>query len=179
MRSFFWLLIVVLISAAPALSSEWSVLPEEVDGTAPQDLMTDYLRGLTYEAFDQREARYEELKTVDQLQAHQKKMKEFFIEQLGGFPERTPLQAEIVAQREFDGYRIEKIIYQSMPQNYVTAVLYLPQAQAPYPAILFPCGHSSNGKASEVYQRACILLAKTVLRFFVMIPSIRESVISF
>jgi len=38
--------------------------------------------------------------------------------------------------------------------------LYLPKRQGPFPGVLVPCGHSTNGKAAEAYQRACILMAK-------------------
>jgi cephalosporin-C deacetylase-like acetyl esterase len=131
-----------------------------LNGDAHQQMMTSYLRNLTDEAFDCREAAYEELKTEEQLLEYQIRMKNFFIEQLGGFPERTPLNAQITGKLSFEDYRMEKIIYESQPNHFVTAVLYLPQGRAPYPAVLFPCGHSNNGKAEEAYQRGCILLAK-------------------
>lgn len=148
-----------LVSALTAMSSELNVFSDQTDALAPQDMMTVYLRNLTCEACDRRDAAYEQLKTPEQLRDYQIRMKNFFIEQLGGFPERTPLNAQIVDRREFKNYRIEKIIYESQPKFYVTAILYLPNARPPFPAVLFPCGHSENGKASEAYQRACILLA--------------------
>lgn len=154
-------LIAGLISFASAsFASELNVLSEQINNATPSEMMKDYLRTLTQEACDRREANYELLKTPDQLREYQIKMKEFFIEQLGGFPERTPLNAQVTGQREFDDYRIEKIIYESQPKHFVTAILYLPNARPPYPAVLFPCGHSTNGKAEKNYQLACILLVK-------------------
>jgi dienelactone hydrolase len=41
--------------------------------------------------------------------------------------------------------------------------MYLPKGKPPFPGVLVPCGHSANGKASEAYQRASILLAKNGL----------------
>jgi len=61
---------------------------------------------------------------------------------------------------ERDGYAIEKVIFESRPQFYVTANLYLPQPATRHPAILFPCGHDSNGKAAALYQTACLGLVK-------------------
>ncbi|MBM3458061.1 MAG: hypothetical protein FJX77_05965 [Armatimonadetes bacterium] len=55
---------------------------------------------------------------------------------------------------------MEKVLYESRPGFHVSAALYLPDRPGKYPGILFPCGHSENGKAAEAYQRACILLAK-------------------
>ncbi len=85
------------------------------------------------------------------------------MEQLGGFPEKTPLNAQVVGSLRGDGYRVEKVIYESEPNHHVTALLYLPEGKPPYPGVIVPCGHSGNGKAAETYQRASILLAKNGL----------------
>ncbi len=164
------LLITAFLLIGSVSASELDVLSEKVEGFVPNQMMTDYLTHLREEAFDRREEYYESLKTDEQLRNHQEKMRDFFIEQLGGFPERTPLNAKVVAREERDGYRIEKVIYESQPDHFVTAVLYLPLSEPPYPGVLFPCGHSSNGKASEAYQRGCILLAKNGLAAFCYDP---------
>ncbi|MEO6910992.1 MAG: alpha/beta fold hydrolase [Edaphobacter sp.] len=54
---------------------------------------------------------------------------------------------------ERNGYRIEKIIFESLPEVYVTANLYLPTTgKPPYPGILAPLGHTPEGKAYRSYQ---------------------------
>src|SRR5205823_11542864 len=70
------------------------------------------------------------------------------------------LNARVVGTDKRDGYRVERVIYESRPNHHVTAALYLPDAAPPFPGVLLPCGHSQNGKAAEPYQRACILLAR-------------------
>lgn len=73
------------------------------------------------------------------------------------FIEKTPLEAEVAGILDRGEYRIEKIIYQSMPGIFVTANLYVPQmSEGPFPGILFPCGHSDNGKASRLYHSAAL-----------------------
>ena len=72
--------------------------------------------------------KYEALQTPEQIARYQQAMRRFFMRQLGGFPERTPLRARTVGQKTYDGYRVEKIIYESLPGFYVTALLYLPAA---------------------------------------------------
>ena len=71
-------------------------------------------------------------------------MRRFFVEKLGGFPERTPLNAKVAGRADRDGYRIEKVIFESRPRHYVTAILYLPDAEPPYiiwvRALLVRCG---------------------------------------
>lgn len=72
---------------------------------------------------------------------------------LGGQPEKTPLNARITGVVRRNGYRIEKLVFESMPKIYVTANLYIPtHGKAPFPAILAPLGHSENGKAALRYQ---------------------------
>ena len=62
---------------------------------------------------------------------------------------------------ERPGYRLEKVIYESQPELYITANLYLPTVgKPPYPGVLFHMGHSLNGKAAESYQKCCQGLAR-------------------
>jgi dienelactone hydrolase/pimeloyl-ACP methyl ester carboxylesterase len=69
------------------------------------------------------------------------------------FPERTPLNARVTGVVDRDTYRIEKIIFESRPQFFVTANLYVPrERKLPLPGVVGSCGHSQNGKAAEAYQ---------------------------
>ena len=80
---------------------------------------------------------------------------------LGGFPDRTPLNARVTGTLERDDYRVEKLVYESLPGFYVTANVYVPRGHAPpYPAVLGVAGHTANGKASATYQHAWISMAK-------------------
>lgn len=152
---------VLIAVSLPAGADDLRVLPEKLDGVAPKAMMHEYLLGKAREALDRRQAEYEKIKTPEQAAAYQERLREFFVAQLGGFPERTPLEPQVVGTIQRDGYRIEKVIFQSQPRHYVTAALYLPDGRPTYPGVLVPCGHSDNGKAMETYQRACILLAKS------------------
>lgn len=135
------------------------VLKRSDFGHRPDVMMTTVLDRQIHKASEERRVRYEELKTPDQIEAYQERTRAFFVEQLGGYPERTPLNARVVGSGAGDGYRYEKIIYESRPGFYVTALLFLPTTEGPYPGVLMPCGHSQNGKAAETYQKAAILLA--------------------
>ena len=82
-------------------------------------------------------------------------------EMFAQFPAKTPLRPRLVETLERDGYVIEKLIFESRPQFYVPANLYLPRGREfPVPAILKTCGHSPNGKAYDVYQHLCIGFAR-------------------
>ncbi|HRR34062.1 MAG TPA: acetylxylan esterase [Kiritimatiellia bacterium] len=113
------------------------------------------------------------LTTQEALAAHQKQLRERWIGSFGGFPERTPLNARVTGSVDREGYRIEKILFESQPGLFVTAHLFLPQAPAykpPFPAILICCGHSNNGKASKDYQRGAVLAAQAGLAALIYDP---------
>ena len=147
--------------ANPSASSQsLRVLPERINQVETRRLVRHYLLDRAEEAFLRREAAFEELETPGQMREHQHRMREFLRAQLGGFPERTPLEARVMGRHQRDGYSVERVLYQSRPGHYVTALLYLPEGPPPYPGVLIACGHAPNAKSSEMYQRAGVLLAK-------------------
>ncbi len=157
------LLFPCILLAKTAFGSELRVLPESKRPQGEVRLLRDHLRPLVHAALDRRRQAYEALKTPEQIRTYQERLRAEFIESLGGFPERTPLRPRITGRLEGDGFRAEKLIYESRPGFHVTAVLYLPEAEPPYPGVLVPCGHSENGKTAELYQRAAILMARNGL----------------
>lgn len=109
------------------------------------------------------DAAWESVKTPEEFQARRAALRARLIEAVGGFPARTPLRAEVRATVPRDGYRIEKILFESRPNFHVTALAFVPDAAKfppPYPAVLVTCGHASEGKASRGYQRACVMGAQ-------------------
>ncbi len=88
-----------------------------------------------YAALDRRREGYEKLETPEQIRAYQKRLREFFVEQLGGFPDRSPLNSKTVGTIMAGGYRIEKVIYDSQPNHRITANLYLPDGDGPFAAV--------------------------------------------
>ena len=97
------------------------------------------------------------------LKARQAEVRAKTVAALGGFPERTPLNAQVVGRVVRDGYAIEKVIFESRPKCYVTAHLFLPtdpKYRAPFPGVVSPCGHSLAGKNAPWYQRVGVTGAK-------------------
>ena len=133
------------------------ILPAKVDGHEPGEMMYAYLEAQANRALDRRREAYEQLKTAKQIRSYQKQKKKAFLSQLGAMPRRTALNARIVGKIRRKGYQIAKLIYESQPRHYVTALLYLPRGKGPHPAVLVPPGHTDNGKIG--YQRQCVLLA--------------------
>jgi dienelactone hydrolase len=146
--------------------------PTSADNTIPSTTMVyDHLHSQAREHLDARNETYEALETESDLNAYQQRLKQFFIERIGGEPERTPLNPRITGTIEGDGYRIEKVIFESMPGIYVTGLMYLPvEGEGPYPGILIACGHDINGKAAEPYQQLGILFARNGMAAFCFDP---------
>ena len=69
--------------------------------------------------------------------------------------ERSPLNAKVTGVVQKDGYRIEKLYYESLPLLYVPGNLYIPDnIQKPRPAVLYLCGHAATQKvAYQAYAR--------------------------
>jgi cephalosporin-C deacetylase-like acetyl esterase len=69
---------------------------------------------------------------------------------LDPLPKRTPLKAQVTGSLERAEYRVQKVVYQSLPGLYVTGNLYLPRKPAPpLPAILYVCGHSPHPRGAK------------------------------
>jgi cephalosporin-C deacetylase-like acetyl esterase len=157
------LTVAMLLAAAPvAADDDLTVLKAGGDNPPPR-MLRAYLLAQSKKAFDARRAAVATLKTPDDVRKRQKELRAKFIEALGGFPDKTPLHARVVGTIQRDGYRVERVVYESRPDHHVTASLYLPDGKGPFPAVLMPIGHSANGKADSSVQRGAILLARNGL----------------
>lgn len=112
-----------------------------------------------YAALDRRTQAFEKLDSPESVAEHQRRLREFFVRQLGGWPERTPLHARTTRRLAADGYRIENVLFESRPGHHVAANLYLPEGRGPFPAVLVSSGHSRTGKTADYNQRFGIALA--------------------
>jgi len=113
---------------------------------------------------------YEALKSKAKTLAYLKKVKQNANALFHKMPPKATLNAQITGAIERDGYRIEKIVYQSFQNHHVTANLYLPKITEKLPGVLLFCGHEDASKATESYQKTAILLAKNGFVVFVIDP---------
>src|SRR2546423_14071969 len=116
--------VVAICGVAPA--EDLQCLKPQPGEPAASTLFYTSLQQQAYAALDRRKADYEQLKNEEQIAAYQQRLRTLFIEQLGGFPERTPLDGRVVGRLAGDGFQIEKGIFESQPGHHVTARLYLP-----------------------------------------------------
>ncbi|MGD0481717.1 MAG: acetylxylan esterase [Terracidiphilus sp.] len=135
------------------------VLPA-AEAEGPQ--ITPYLLYQTALAWDEDELRLERwsrVKNESDLLQLRAELRRSLLAMIGGLPtEKTSLHAEITGKVPGVGFHIEKLIYQSIPGFYVTALVYVPEnGEKLHPAILVPAGHSADGK--NHYQALCERLA--------------------
>lgn len=97
------------------------------------------------------------INTLDDWQNVRKQRRQQFYEMMGlvDVPvtgKRPPLNVKITGMIKKPGYRIEKLYYESLPQLYVPANLYIPDnITKPVPAILYVCGHA---RTQQVHYQA-------------------------
>lgn len=159
--------------ARPQSPSEWDVLAGFEPLANPREMMNQYLLRQVAEAREAWLAAFEARKTPEQIKAYQQRLKDEFIKRIGGLPERTPLNAQVVGLLERRGYRVEKLLFESQPQHFVTAALFLPDPARfppPYPGVLVPCGHSNDAKAYRPYATFSALLAINGLAALIFDP---------
>ena len=122
-----------------------------------------YFTGLIREHNLVRKKEIKKIKSLNDLKKRAAKTKKVILEVQGleKLPEKTPLKPVITGSfYKDDLYKVEKIVFESRPNYYVTANMYVPlNILPPFPAVLFVLGHSQNGKAHPKYQKYCATLA--------------------
>jgi len=83
--------------------------------------------------------------------AERERRREIYLDRMGLTPHlvapRTPLNVQVTGILERNGYRVGKLVFESLPKLYVTGNLYVPAGlEKPAPAVLYLCGHSRTQK---------------------------------
>src|SRR2546421_12786751 len=89
-------------------------------------MLPSNLNNIGFRMLGERKRGVEHLATIEDVNKRRSYVREQILKDLGGFPDRTPLNARVVGVLERPEYRIEKVIFESQPHFYVTANLYLP-----------------------------------------------------
>ncbi|MFH0796264.1 MAG: prolyl oligopeptidase family serine peptidase [Candidatus Omnitrophota bacterium] len=121
-----------------------------------QHMVLDYYVRRVRVLHQERTARLKSIRNRRQAEKYQEEIRTVINRAFQPVPEKTPLKPQVTGVLNRNGYRIEKVIFESRPNCLVTANLYLPQEiTRKLPGVIFPCGHSQNGKAYSFYQEAC------------------------
>jgi dienelactone hydrolase len=146
------------------------LLPE---GSTPSTMLRDSLHREATAHFETWRQDYEARTDPEAIATYQQRLREQFIERIGGLPGPAPLQAKITGMIEREGYTVEKVLLESEPNFFVTAGLFLPDPAKfppPWPAVIVVCGHSTEGKLQDGYQRGTALAALHGLAAMIVDP---------
>ena len=165
-----WVLGLLACTPHTLRAIDLDVLPLVENATPANRLVYNHLARLSHAALQQRNERYEALQTPSEIKEYQQRLRDLFVQRLGSFPDRTPLNPRVVGKLDCDGYSIEKVIFASQPHHHVTANLYLPESTQPVPCVIVASGHSRTAKAADYNQRFGIIMAKNGMASLVYDP---------
>jgi sugar phosphate isomerase/epimerase len=124
----------------------------------PGSQLKDHIYERSHRFFAAGDAQRDGIRTVDAVRQRQEDIRRVVISGIGGLrSDNTPLKPRVTGTVEGDGFRIEKIIFESRPRHYVTANLYLPlnRPAGRTAAVLFLSGHHNTAKVVPEYQNVC------------------------
>ena len=146
--------------AMPPLSLEQAIAEKFLpDGSEFSTWASVYARVAERDAVA--DSKWRSLSSRSEYDAWRQELRERMLKGLGELPERTPLHFRIVRTFERSGYRIDHVVFESMPGVLVPANLFVPtdgRFAKPYPAVVLSCGHAC--KDADIYLRSCVVLAK-------------------
>ena len=84
---------------------------------------------------------------------------------------KTPLFPKVTGILERETFTVEKILFESHPEFYVTGCLFIPrERQKPAPAVIYCSGHTELGFRSDTYQRVILNLVEKGFVVFAFDP---------
>ena len=158
-----WLLSLILLSAPPVLAQEedLNVFWKWTRWSNPGGLLITHYIEQADGLYDLRDREIAGLKTKGDWLKRQGRVKTALSEIVGPFPDKTPLNPRVLDVVQKDGYRIEKLLYESMPGFFVTGCLFIPETGGrKSPAILNVIGHNQEAFRNELYQIVYLNLVK-------------------
>src|SRR6478609_7337264 len=115
----------------------------------PQSPLLTELNGIAQGQLRDRAKTVTAIRDTAAAQARQKQVRDRILSLIGGLPDyRGPLNARVTKTTRRDGFIIDHVLFESLPQYYVTANLYRPDAAGRHPAVLMSMGHWESGKAA-------------------------------
>ena len=155
-----------------AQDEDLSILPNWIRHKGKKNALYNRYYSIASSFLTDRKEKVSQLTEKDQWQSRQKSMRDKIIKCLGGeFPEKTPLNAEITGYVDKDDYRIEKVIFESLPEFHVTGCLFIPKnPEEKKPAIIYCSGHTNVAFRSQTYQHEILNLVKKGFMVFAIDP---------
>jgi len=124
-----------------------------------------YFTGRSFSLLDKRNEEISEISEKHDWQRRQDKIHNAFNKIIGPFPEKTPLNPQVVRVVQKEKFRVEHIIFESQPDYFVTSSLFIPNnLNGKTPAVVYVPGHTENYRDS-IYQ---LLILNLVHKGFIV-----------
>jgi len=170
MRLRFWGALALGLAASTvsvAQQEDLSVVARYIAWTDAPNWLQKHLNAIAFSQLAARRERIGKLRTAEDWKARRQEVRDALAKVVGPFPERTPLNPRVLGTVKKEGYRIEKVVFESEPKFFVTACLFIPnQLNGRTPAILNVIGHTGIAFRGASYQR---LLLNLVQKGFIVL----------
>ena len=167
--SFFFL--IWLLIPLQAQDEDFTILDHWVEYSNGENMLQLYLNKQAYTLLDERDQKMATLKTREDWENKKQEVNRIYRDIVGTFPEKTPLNAKVTGVLKRDDFKVEKIIFESMPGFHVTGSLFIPnKLKGKHPAILYVSGHTELAYKAPNYQHVIINLVKKGFVVFAIDP---------
>jgi len=159
------------IGILPDEEENLNVLDQWIRWNNPGSLLINHLNKQAFNYYEIRDKEIDKLKSGHDWLKRQLWVKNKLMELVGPFPQKTPLNPRITGVLKKEGYRIEKVIYESIPGCYVSGCLFVPEGiRGKAPAVLNVIGHNQESFRAELYQIIILNLVKKGIVVFAIDP---------
>jgi cephalosporin-C deacetylase-like acetyl esterase len=112
--------------------------------------LIEYLNRIAFAQLRQRAQAIAAIQTQAEAERRKAAVRAKILELIGGLPERHgPVPVHQFGTLTGDGFHVEKIAYESLPNFYVTADVYVPDGAGPFPAVILTPGHEATAKLGQ------------------------------
>jgi dienelactone hydrolase len=166
--------LILVCASSPSFGQEkenLKVFTDWLEWTDGENMLMHHLNRQAFQYLDMRDSAIAALHSKSDWKARQEMARKAMLAAIGEFPEKTPLNARVTGTVKGDGFHVEKILFESMPGNYVTSCLFVPDGiKGKRPAVLFASGHSGPSYRVPIYQHIILNLVKKGFIVFAFDP---------
>lgn len=142
------LIIFIFSYGSSFAQSEFYTINNWIQFKSAPNAIYDHFAGEAYAHLAQRNEEIKKINTRKDWEQQQVKVRMKLLEIVGPFPEKTPLNPQVIKTIDKDWYHVEHIVFESQPGLYVTSSLFIPkilEKNGKAPVILYASGHSDSG----------------------------------
>lgn len=146
--------LLMLLGIAPVLTAQTLPSANATAANASRVQLSESLNRIAAERLAERRNAVAAITTRAQAEDRQRAVREKIVALMGGLPGKSELNAKVTGSTQADGFRMEKVIFESQPGFRVTAILYLPDiahGKTKLPAIVVAPGHGPTGKMGDYF----------------------------